>query len=97
VQAVYDRYGIRVPFLAVSPFARKHYVSHTTTDQTAILRFIETRFDLPALTRRDANASPLLDMFDFENPPFAKPPRLPDAKIYRANAQRCAQILGGAG
>ena len=97
VQAAYDRYGIRVPFLAVSPFARKHYVSHTTTDQTAILRFIETRFDLPALTRRDANASPLLDMFDFENPPFAKPPRLPDAKIYRANAQRCAQILGGAG
>jgi len=94
VQAAYDRYGIRVPFLAVSPFSRKHYVSHTTTDQTAILRFIETRFDLPALTRRDANASPLLELFDFDNPPFMRPPRMPDPKIYRANAKRCAQILG---
>jgi phospholipase C len=86
---------IRVPFVAVSPFARKHYVSHTTTDQTAILRFVETRFDLPALTRRDANASPLLELFDFDDPPFMKPPRLPDPKIYRANAQRCVQILAG--
>jgi phospholipase C len=94
VQAAYDRYGIRVPFLAVSPFSRKHYVSHTTTDQTAILRFIETRFDLPALTRRDANASPLLELFDFDDPPFMRPPRMPDPKIYRANAKRCAQILG---
>jgi len=95
VQAAYDRYGIRVPFVAVSPFARKHYVSHTVTDQTAILRFIETRFDLPALTRRDANASPLLDLFDFTEPQFRQPPRLPAARINQAGEARCEEILGG--
>jgi phospholipase C len=72
----YDRYGVRVPFVVVSPYAKKGFVSHTPTDQSAILRFIETRFDLPALTRRDANADPLLEMFNFKRPPFRKPPRL---------------------
>jgi phospholipase C len=77
----FDRYGIRVPFVAVSPFARKRYVSHTVTDQTSVLRFIETRFDLPALTNRDANADPLLELFDFANPPFLTPPKLPNATV----------------
>jgi len=81
VVAEFDRYGIRVPFVVVSPFSRKRYVSHTVTDQTSILRFIETRFDLPALTNRDANADPMLEFFDFASPPFVKPPRMPNAKI----------------
>ena len=85
----FDRYGIRVPFVVVSPYARRHYVSHTVTDQTSILRFIETRHDLPALTARDANADPLLEMFDFEKPPFMKPPRLPKAKIDPVRAAEC--------
>ena len=80
-QARFDRYGVRVPFVAISPFSRKRYVSHTPTDQTSVLRFIQTRFDLPALTRRDANADPLLEMFDFAAPPFIKPPRLPKATV----------------
>jgi phospholipase C len=47
----FDRYGIRVPVVVVSPFARPHHVRHKVHDHTSILRFIETRFDLPALTR----------------------------------------------
>jgi phospholipase C len=81
VQADFDRYGIRVPLLVVSPYARKRFVSHTVYDHTSILRFIETRFELPALTRRDANADPMLEMFDFRHPRFRKPPKLPDATI----------------
>jgi len=61
----FDRYGFRVPLLAVSPFAKKGYVSHAVADHTSILRFIEHWQNLPALTRRDANAWPLLDLFDF--------------------------------
>ena len=57
------------------------YVSHTVHDHTSVLRFIEARFDLPALTNRDANADPLLDLFDFANPPFMTPPELPAATI----------------
>jgi len=81
VPGAFDNYGIRVPFVAVSPFSRKGFVSHKVYDHTSVLRFVETRFDLPALTRRDANADPMLDLFDFERVPFAKPPRLPVAKI----------------
>ena len=64
----FDRYGFRVPLLVVSPWAKRHYVSHATADHTSITRFIEARFGLPALTRRDANADPLLDVFDFTSP-----------------------------
>ena len=88
-QAQFDHFGIRVPFVAVSPYARKRYVSHTPTDQTSILRFIETRFDLPALTRRDANADPLLDLFDFAAPAFLKPPHLPPGNIDPKKQAEC--------
>ena len=46
--------GYRVPLIVVSPYAKKNYVSHTVTDYTAILKMIETRFSVPALTKRDA-------------------------------------------
>jgi phospholipase C len=67
--------------IPLSPFSKKGYVSHHVYDHTSILRFIETRFDLPALTRRDANADPLLELFDFRKPHFKKPPKLPAAVI----------------
>jgi phospholipase C len=85
----FDRYGFRVPFVVVSPYSRRHFVSHTVTDQTSVLRFIQTRHDLPALTARDANADPLLEMFDFANPPFMKPPKLKPAKIDLKRSAAC--------
>ncbi len=57
--------GPRVPLVVISPWAKRNYVSHVVHDHTAITRFIETLFDLPALTARDANSDALLDMFDF--------------------------------
>jgi phospholipase C len=92
VAAAFDRYGFRVPLVVVSPFARKRYVSHTVYDHTSILRFIETRFDLPALTRRDANADPMLELFDFASPPFVRPPRLPRARISPKLAEQCLAL-----
>ncbi len=70
----FDRYGVRVPFIVVSPWARAHYVSHGTFDHSSILRFVEARFGLPAMTRRDANATPVTDLFDFSHPTFMTPP-----------------------
>jgi phospholipase C len=66
--------GFRVPNMIVSPFARKHYVGHTAMDHTAVIHFLEERFNLPALTRRDAAQPNLLDFFDFTNKPWATPP-----------------------
>ncbi len=61
----YTLLGVRVPLVVISPWARRNYASHVVHDHTAITRFIEAIFGLPALTARDANADALLDMFDF--------------------------------
>ncbi len=66
----FDQLGMRVPFIAVSPFARPHHVSHLVADHTSMLAFIEARFLGGAhLTRRDAHASTLDDLFDFDGAP----------------------------
>ena len=70
--------GYRVPLIVISPFAKKNYVSHTIYDHTAILKLIETRFGLSALTARDAaQADMSTDFFDFVNVPWATPPTPP--------------------
>jgi phospholipase C len=57
--------GPRVPLVAISPWAKRAFVSHDVTDHTAITRFIEMLFGLPALSARDANSEALFDLFDF--------------------------------
>ncbi len=71
--------GVRVPLVVISPWARTHYVSHVVQDHTSIPRFLETLFDLPALTARDANSDAMLDMFDFQSPQLLTPPAAPEA------------------
>jgi len=72
--ANFNQLGIRVPFIAVSPFSKPAYVSHTVGDHTSILALIERRFltvdDATLhLTQRDAHADPLDDLFNFEDSP----------------------------
>ena len=75
----FDRYGFRVPAGVVSPYAKRDFVSHTVYDHTSILKTVETKWNLPALTRRDANAKDVLDMIDLKAAPaFLAPPLLPD-------------------
>ena len=60
------RYGLRVPCIVVSPYAKAGYISHTLHSHVSLLRFAETIFGLEPLTKRDATASDMLDCFDFE-------------------------------
>ncbi|HZU21681.1 MAG TPA: alkaline phosphatase family protein, partial [Terriglobales bacterium] len=69
--------GSRVPNMVISPFAKKNYVSHTPMDQTAYLRFIETRWGLPALTARDGSMPDMREFFDFAGKPWQIPPTPP--------------------
>ncbi len=73
----FTRYGFRVPVIVVSPFTKANYVSHTVTDHTAILKLIETRFNLPSLTARDGNSADLMEFFDFVKVPNRLPPTPP--------------------
>ena len=78
VQGSFDRYGFRVPFIMVSAWARKNFVSNVVADHTSVLKFIQTRFDLPSLTARDAAAHDLSDMLDFSAMSFETPPQMPE-------------------
>ncbi len=64
-------YGPRVPTIVISPYAKKGFVDHTTYDFTSVLKFIEERFGLPALTERDRTANDMMAAFDFSQTPLA--------------------------
>lgn len=69
--------GFRLPLIVFSPWAKPHFVSHTKRDATSILKLIETRFAVPALTARDAAADDMTEFFDFTAPAWLTPPPLP--------------------
>ncbi len=94
----FDRLGIRTPIIVASPWNKRGYVSHIVTDLTSVTRFIQNRFDLPAMTARDANAWPMLDMFDFTNPPnLAAPAGAPSHLAPQAGKDFCANNPPGTG
>jgi phospholipase C len=71
--------GFRLPNIVISPFTRRHYVSHTPMDHTAVLKFVESRFigSNVSLTARDAAQPNLLEFFDFNDIPWETPPTPP--------------------
>jgi phospholipase C len=61
--------GTRVPFLVISRFAKKNFVSHTRISQASVVRFIEDNWlDGKRLGGGsfDAKAGSIMDMFDFD-------------------------------
>jgi phospholipase C len=83
-ESTYDgfaRYGFRVPSVVVGPYAKRNHVSHQVYDHTSILAFLERKWNLNAMTYRDANANDLLDFLDLEamskrQPTFPELPKL---------------------
>jgi phospholipase C len=92
---LYSWTGFRVPAVVVSPWARRNYVSHVAYDHTSILKLVETKWNLPALSNRDANAANLLDTLDLQaaRPPFLTPPSLDAAQsVSAADVAACAAL-----
>ena len=104
--ANFDQLGVRVPFIAVSPFSKPHYVSHTVGDHTSLLALIEKRFlsnnngngnsHIQHLTARDANANPLEDLFNFSHPPSTDA-AIPTAPGASATDPGCPFVPPGTG
>ena len=61
--------GFRVPSLVISPRARRRYVAHDTYDHTSVLKAIEWRWGLQALTPRDSAARNIAEVLDFQSAP----------------------------
>ncbi len=89
----FDRLGVRVPMMVISPYARPSYVGHHTYDHTSLTRFLEAKFKLPALSARDANAEPPFDLFDFSQPRFLVPPTFAPPVVDAADLAWCRRNL----
>jgi phospholipase C len=89
-KAAFDRYGFRVPFMVISPWAQPDgYVSHKVSDHTSVLAFIESWLNLPPMTNRDAAAWNLSDMFDVSAPSFEAGIALPAPPSIDATLAQC--------
>ena len=62
-------FGIRVPLIVVSPYAKEGVVSSELGEFSSVLRFIEDNWGLRQLTERDEQATPLTSAFDFDQEP----------------------------
>jgi phospholipase C len=91
--AGFDQLGFRVPLTVISPYARRHFVSHTVHSHTSILRFIEAKFGLPAMTKRDANSDAMLDLFDFASAPNLDVPVFDEPPVSEAALAECKKAF----
>jgi len=72
----FRKYGPRVPAVVLSPYSKAGGVSNLVYDHTSVLATIEHKWNLPALTYRDANANTVMDCLDTNQTPRVDPPRL---------------------
>ncbi len=82
----FSRYGFRVPAVVVSPYAVRAGLTHVLHDHTSVLAMVERKWNLPAMTFRDANANDLTDFLDMAalrtgTPTFHQLPALPPSGL----------------
>ena len=67
-------WGLRVPLIVVSPYAKAAYISHVNHDFGSILKFVEKVYGLaeidPAVGYADSRSDDLSDCFDFNQTPL---------------------------
>jgi len=64
-----DGLGFRVPLIVISPYAKKHYISHVQHEFGSILKYMEETLNLPSLGQTDVRADDLSDFFDYTQAP----------------------------
>jgi len=77
-KGLFNLSGLRIPITVISPWVKPHFVSHKSRELTSILKLVETTFNVPPLTKRDAGADDMSEFFDFtQQPAWRTPPPLP--------------------
>jgi len=103
---LFDRYGVRVPAVIVSPLIPKASVSHTQYDHASVPATLEALWGLPYMTARDQHASTVLPLLSLATARTDCPVTLndpaPEAVAASASpapmsAEVAAQPLPGAG
>lgn len=62
----FNQMGFRVPTIVCGPYIKPGYTNFDVYDHTSILAFIEGMHGIEPLTKRDAAADPMLDLFDVQ-------------------------------
>jgi phospholipase C len=84
----YNIYGPRVPAVAVSGYAKPNSVTNVVYDHTSVLATIQAKWNLPAMTYRDANAATMADFLDTKVT-FPEPPKLAAPSNLSNSEQSC--------
>jgi phospholipase C len=76
--------GMRVPFIMIGPYAKRHYVSHVQHEFGSIMKFAEQAFRLPSMHTTDDRSDALRDCLDFNQPlePFRPIPTFRNAAFF---------------
>ena len=77
----FDRYGVRVPTLVISPLIRKGVIDKTEYDHTSTLATIEKLFGMASLTERDRVANDFRHLLSLATPRTDAPATLPPVAI----------------
>ncbi|WP_162625584.1 alkaline phosphatase family protein [Mycolicibacterium llatzerense] len=73
----FDRFGVRVPALVISPWIRRGVIDHTKYDHTSMLATVERLFGMHHLTERDRLAENIIHLLSLSEPRTDAPPSLP--------------------
>lgn len=74
----FDRFGVRVPAVVISPLIPKGTVDHTRYDHSSIVKTVGAMFGFGPLTDRDAEAQDFLKLFSLKTPRKDTPVTAPD-------------------
>jgi phospholipase C len=64
------QYGLRVPAIIISPYARPHFVDHTQLNFASILKLVESLYHLSPTGPVDRASKSLLSSFDLHQKPL---------------------------
>jgi phospholipase C len=65
---IFNRFGVRVPAVLVSPLIKQGIVCNTLFDHTSIIKTVTNRWNLASLTKRDAAATDVSEVLTLPKP-----------------------------
>jgi phospholipase C len=74
----FDKYGVRVPALIISPYIEKNIIDKRLYDHSSVSKTLSEIFNTMHLTDRDKNANSLTSLLTLSNPRTDAPTVLPD-------------------
>ena len=77
-------WGIRLPMVIVSPYAKAGYTDHSNASLVSMTAYAEHTFGLAPMTTADTNAYWYQNSFDYSQTPLPPPTRKATTRIPRA-------------